>query len=257
MIGSYFNEKERVMKKSFYLFAVLIPFLISSCASWSAGRAPYFSSSEGTLTSPPQCGWWYARFQMEWPENEDPMWQTDLILAHNVLSPIIARHRRTIGLWRFHRRALRDQAGHQFTFIFYASPQVARQVFDQVKSDPFLDEMKAAGILKQDHYDDMTFVTRPHVEDTSDRRWSLPVQRSWPYYIMGVSEMWLHMIQETVELNPSEVKPQSLQDYLAFYRKVEESITKAWKREGSHAYLHHLNAIFGYEPLRGSDMEAR
>jgi hypothetical protein len=70
---------------------------------------------------------------------------------------------------------------------------------------------------------------------------------------MGVSEMWLHMIQEIVELNPSEVKPQSLQDYQAFYKKVEESITEAWKREGRHAYLHHLNAIFGYEPLMGSD----
>jgi hypothetical protein len=79
---------------------------------------------------------------MEWPENEDPMWQTDLILAHKVLSPIITQHQETIGLWRFHRRALRDQAGHQFTFIFYASPQVARQVFNQVDADPFLEEMK-------------------------------------------------------------------------------------------------------------------
>ena len=44
-----------------------------------------------------------------------------------------------------------------------------------------------------------------------------------------------------------------MEDYLAFYKKVEESVTEAWKREGRHAYLHHLNAIFGYEPLRGSD----
>jgi hypothetical protein len=56
-----------------------------------------------------------------------------------------------------------------------------------------------------------------------------------------------------VELNPPEVKPQSLQDYLAFYKEVEESVTEAWKKEGRHAYLHHLNAMFGYEPLRGSD----
>jgi hypothetical protein len=241
------------MRKSICLLAALIPFLVSSCASWRGGSTPEFSISEGTPRTPSQCGWWYACFQMEWPENEDPKWQTDLILAHKVLSPIIAQHQETIELWRFHRRALRDQAGHQFTFIFYASPQVARQVFNQVNSDPFLAEMKAGGILIQAHFDDTTFVARPHLEDTSDRRWSLPVQRSWPYYIMGVSEMWLHLIQEIVELNPSEVKPQSLQDYLAFYKKVEESITEAWKREGRHAYLHHLNAIFGYEPLRGSD----
>jgi hypothetical protein len=73
---------------------------------------------------------------------------------------------------------------------------------------------------------------------------------------MGVSEMWLHMIQEIVELNPPEVKPQSLQDYLAFYKEVEESVTEAWKKEGRHAYLHHLNAMFGYEPS-GALMEPR
>lgn len=241
------------MKKSIYLFAALIPFLVSSCASWHAGRTPEFSISEGIPKTPPQCGWWYVRFQMEWPENEDPRWHTDLILAHKVLTPVIAQYKEAIGLWRFHRRALRDQAGHQFAFIFYSSPQIARQIFDQLNSDPFLEEMKAGGILIQAHYDDTTFVARPHLEDTSDRRWSLPVQRSWPYYIMGVSQMWLHMISEIVELHPSEVRLYSLQDYLAFYKKVEESVTAAWKKEGRHAYLHHLNAIFGYEPLRGSD----
>jgi hypothetical protein len=246
-------EKSWVMKKSFYLFPALIPLLVSSCASWRAEGTPEFNIAEGIPKTSPQGGWWYARFHMEWPENEDPMRQTDLMLAHKVLSPIIAQHQETIGLWRFHRRALRDQAGHQFTLIFYASPQMARHVFDQVNSDPFLDEMKAPGTRKQDHYDDTTFVARPHIEDTSDRRWSLPVPRSWPYCIMGVNEMWLRMIQETVELNPAEVKPQSLQDYLTFYKKVEESITEAWKREGRHAYLHHLKAISGYEPLRGSD----
>ena len=137
------------MRKSIYLFAALIPFLVSSCASWRAGRTPELSISEGIPKTPPQRGWWYARFQMEWPENEDPRWHTDLILAHKVLSPVIAQHQEKIGLWRFHRRALRDQAGHQFAFIFYASPQVARQVFDQLNSDPFLEEMKAAGVLNK------------------------------------------------------------------------------------------------------------
>jgi hypothetical protein len=248
-----FVEKNRVMRKSIYVFAALLPFFISGCASWSAWRTAPFNKTDGTVKTQLRCGWWYARFQVEWPENEDPKWHTDLILAHKVLSPVIAQYRETIELWRFHRRAVRDTAGHQFAFIFYASPQTAAQVFDQLKSAPFLEEMRAGGILQQDRYDDTGFIARPHLEDTSDRRWSLPVQRSWPHYIMGVSEMWLHMIQEIVELTSSEVKPQSLQDHLAFYKKVEESITEAWEKEGHHAYLHHLNAIFGYEPLRGSD----
>lgn len=246
-------EKSWIMRKSIYLFAAIIPFLVSSCASWRAGEPSEVSISEGILKTPSQCGWWYARFQMAWPENEDPRWHTDLILAHKVLAPIIAQHRDGIGLWRFHRRAARDQAGHQFSFIFYAPPQIARQVFDRLNSDPFLDEMKAGGVLLQAHCDDTASVAKPHPEDTSDRRWSLPVQRSWPYYIMGVSEMWLRMISEIVEQHPPAMRPRSLQEDLAFYRKVEESVTAAWKKEGCHAYLHHLNAIFGYEPLRGSD----
>ena len=241
------------MKKSIYLFAALIPFLVSSCASWRAGTTPESSVSEGIPKTPSQCGWWYARFQMEWSENEDPKWYTDLILAHKVLAPVIAQYQEKIELWRFHRRALRDQAGHQFAFIFYASPQIARQVFDQLNADPLLEEMRAGGVLKQTYYDDTTSVARPRLEDTSDRRWSPAVQKSWPYYIMGVSEMWLHLISEIVEQRPYEMRPRSLQDSLAFYQKVEESVTEAWEKEGCHAYLHHLNAIFGYEPLRGSD----
>jgi len=176
-----------------------------------------------------------------------------LLLAHKVLSPVIAQHGEQIELWRFHRRAIRDHAGHQFSFIFYSSAQIAARVFDQVRSDPFLEEMRAGGILRRDHYEDTGLVRRPHLEDTSDRRWSLPVQRTWPYYIMGVSEMWLHLVGEFVESHPPETKPRSLQDYLESFKKVEESMTEAWRKEGRHAYLHHLNALFGYEPLLGSD----
>jgi hypothetical protein len=46
------------MKKSIYLFAMLIPFLISSCAYWSVGRTPEFGKSEGEVTTPHQTGWW-------------------------------------------------------------------------------------------------------------------------------------------------------------------------------------------------------
>ena len=240
------------MRKSLYLFAVLACILFSSCAFWKAG-APDLTKGEEDITTPSLNGWWCVRFQIRWPENEGPLWHTDLILAHRVLSPMIAQYKDTIGLWRFHRRALRDQAGHQFSFLFYSTSQTAKRVFNQVNSDSFLEEMKANGIVMQDLYDDTISVARPHLEDTSDRRWSLPVQRSWPYYIMGVSEMWLHMISEIVDLKPADARPQSLQECLVFYKKVEESITEAWRKEGRHAFLHHLNAIFGYEALKGSD----
>jgi hypothetical protein len=30
---------------------------------------------------------------------------------------------------------------------------------------------------------------------------------------------------------------------------VDEVVEEMWRQEGSHAFLHHLNAIFGYEPV--------
>jgi hypothetical protein len=38
----------------------------------------------------------------------------------------------------------------------------------------------------------------------------------------------------------------ALQDY---YRTVDKEVQEAWETQGRHAFLHHLNAIFGYAPV--------
>ena len=83
-----------------------------------------------TPAPPPQkiassSGWWFARFRMHWPAEEQVNWHLDLLIAHRIVAPALARYGDEIRLWRFHRRAVRDQAGHQFSFIFYASAQTA------------------------------------------------------------------------------------------------------------------------------------
>ena len=42
----------------------------------------------------------------------------------------------------------------------------------------------------------------------------------------------------------------SLEEDRGLYREVNEAITRSWQKEGRHALLHHLNAIFGYEPIK-------
>jgi hypothetical protein len=32
-------------------------------------------------------------------------------------------------------------------------------------------------------------------------------------------------------------------------RGVDERVTTLWRDHGQHVYLHHLNALFGYQPL--------
>ena len=46
-----------------------------------------------------------------------------------------------------------------------------------------------------------------------------------------------------------EETPKSIEEIEAFYNQINESIIELWQEEGRHALLHHLNAIFGYEPL--------
>lgn len=194
-------------------------------------------------------GWWYARFRTHWPENTDPPWHLDVMLAHKIVLPVLNQYKDTIDLWRFHRRAARDTGGHLFSFIFYSTPDTAQNVYAAFKSDPLLKQLKEAGIIIRFISNNTDQVVRPDIEDTSDKSWPAPIQKTWPYYIMGVSQMWLHLISEIAEQNASGQAPSSLMEYQDFYRQVNKSVQASWQEEGRHAFLHHLNAIFGYEPV--------
>ena len=66
---------------------------------------------------------------------------------------------------------------------------------------------------------------------------------------MGVSEMWLNLIREVVSQTSGDKVPANLDELLGLYEQVNTTIEQMWQEEGQHAFLHHLNAIFGYEPI--------
>ena len=92
-------------------------------------------------------------------------------------------------------------------------------------------------------FDDTSRITRPLIEDTSDRHWPLSVQRTWPALAMGASRMWLDLVGEIADEHAGE------QDLEQRYVAVQQDISDLWAREGQHAVLHHLSAIFAYQPL--------
>ncbi len=207
-----------------------------------------------TIEPPPaeiasSAGWWSARFRMYWPPEEEPFWHTDLLIAHKIVAPVFLQYKDRIYLWRFHRRATRDGAGHQFSFIFYASAQTAYQVFDTLRSNALLTEMAYTGRVIEEVYDNPDRITKPRIKDTSDPNWPSLIQKSWPYYIKGVSQMWLNLISETVADMPTPDAPLSLDEYEELYKEVNATITSLWENNGRHAFLHHLNALFGYKPV--------
>jgi len=238
----------RCWNKPFIVFGVFFPLLASGCAGVGL-HPPTKVTTASTVTAPPgEMGWWYARFRILWPEDVPPRWHMDLLLAVEVLAPVVENHRAETALWRIHRRAARDASGHQFSFIFYALAADAARIYTAIRNNPLLQELEARGDIIEVVFDDVSAVRKPNLEDTSDPNWSLMLQRSWPYYIMGVSELWLLLVTQAAESQAVG----SIQDpsaKLAFYEKVDRTVQNSWRHEAGHALLHHLNAVFEYEPL--------
>lgn len=193
-------------------------------------------------------GWWYASFRLNWPEGADPGWHLDPLLAVEVVGPVLERHRGAIALWRFHRRAAHDAAGHRFSFIFYSSPEAAAQVFGEIGANPVLRKLESAGLVANASYDSTSAISRPAIGDTSDRNWSDSLQRAWPHFIMGASQTWLELAREYAAQEPP-AQPDSAAELASKYEKVNATLTERWQEEGGHAFLHHLNALFGYQPV--------
>ncbi len=191
--------------------------------------------------------WWYASFKINWPQDEDPALDTDLLIAHSIISPVLDRYRKDILLWRFHRRAARDETGHRFSFIFYATPATARKIYAAIGSSAVLEWMRAEGLILKVRFDDINANQKSGIESTSDRNWSDPLQKAWPYFIMGASQTWLDLISLYAE--DGRRKPVSPTEMRAFYRDISREVESTWKNEGGHAFLHHLNALFGYGPV--------
>jgi hypothetical protein len=226
----------------------LLLLIIAGCSSLGHFPAQEIKPLK-TSELPSGNGWWSTRFHLDWPPDTEPVWYMDLYLAHQVILPLLEKYGDDIFLWRFHRRAARDAAGRMFSFIFYASPQTAQHIFNDLKTDPLIKNLTDADVIERAEYDNPSHIARPKIEDTADQQWPVSIQKTWPYYIMGASQMWLNLIAEVAGENLTSPPPSSLRDIEAFYKKVDQTITGLWQQEGRHAFMHHLNALFEYEPL--------
>jgi len=194
-----------------------------------------------------EMSWWAFRFKMSWDSDTQVDRAMDLLLAHAVVEPVLREHAKKIYWWRFHRRAVRDKLGHQFSFLFYADSGVASEVMEDIRQSEILQQALNEKIVEKIMFSDPAKPIRPKIEAMSDPHWSQTLQRNWPSYIMGVCALWLGLIDDQMAL----VTTQNLHvsGLLELYREADTAITSMWRKEGQHALLHHLNAIFGYEPL--------
>ena len=224
------------------------PVLLTALLSGCAGLPPAIPPMEPADTAvdavlPEGEGWWYARFLIERPSGEATRWHLGTLLAGEVVAPVLARHTDDILIWRIHRRAPRDEFGHVFSFIFYATPASAERIYADINANPVLQQLLQDGRIRRTSFDDVTSIQRPDIDDTSDASWEPVVQQTWPALIMGASRMWIDMVTLLAGS-----QPQTL-DLEQRYRGVNEEINRIWAKQGQHAMLHHLSAIYGYQPL--------
>ena len=160
-----------------------------------------------------------------------------------MIGPILDAEQGRITFRRFHRRAARDGAGRQFSFIFYVPPATARQINARIAASPELTQWQRRGVIDKVIYDDPVKPQRPGIGDTSDKTWTPGTQRAWPYYIMGVSRLWLELIREYGQSNGLPQAPKER------YVEINQILDTLWRDQGGHALLHHLSAVFGYQQV--------
>ena len=122
-------------------------------------------------------------------------------------------------------------------------------MYDDIANDSLIADALAAGMVRQVRTKPISEGFQTLIADSSDPAWSPVMQAGWPYYIYGVSRMWLHLVSHTANALIAESAPISFDETVKVYRRVDEEIDNIWQTEGHHALLHHLNAIFGYQPI--------
>lgn len=221
---------------------LLCALMLAACASAPLQRAQTTPPPEPTV----DLQWHSCRAHFDWPPDSRPVWPRDAFIAGEVYAPALQAALPHIQAWRFHRRAARDAVGHRFSLLVYTDSATGAHLAEQIEKAPPTLAAQQAGWLKKLQCSTTGGWSGPDIAATSDDNWSPALQRAWPAYIQGVSQLWLDLLLQSRPVVPAGA---GLDEHLGAYAEAHRTVDAIWRREGRHALLHHLNAIFGYRPL--------
>lgn len=224
------------------LLALCLGVFLVGCASVPRAYPP----AALPAANEPAMAWHSCRAKLSWETDQPAPWDADGLLAVALFAPLIESLGPHLEIWRFHRRAGRDGAGRRFSFIYRASELGHNSIVEWLEQHPLRMALHAAGVLEQLDCSDVAYWSGPGMGATSDAAWSPAMQEVWPQYIHGVSRMWLELMR--MQIGPLRGE-RSLDELLAASAEAQRVTTLVWQGEGQHALLHHLNAVFAYQPL--------
>jgi hypothetical protein len=198
-------------------------------------------------------GWYTACFRFKWPPESEPQWYLDLIVGHAVIAPIIYRHPQRLSPWYFHRRAKRDERGHEFAFSFLTTAEHAQKISIELQGNSLLEDLHEEGLVLEDTCANLESIPSSTKPPYSWPDWPSSVQNSWPYFVMGACQTWLKLADILLPAIKQTTSTTDLNTILQHYQQLLTQINALWQRHGAHAFLHHLNAVYGYVPVRLSN----
>lgn len=194
--------------------------------------------------------WYEFNFKVNWPDNQDPKVWIDIFIIGTIVRDVISANKSEIAAWRIHRRWGRDARGHEFTLSCYTTEDTAMSIEKLIKRSKAFKILQANNLLAGD-FKKVTGGSNIHdiADDLSTRDWPMELKKSWPYYIQGCCEMLLYLIESLNNRIQTDVDEKDISKIERLYTELNNRLTIIWQYHGSHAFFHHLNAIFGYVPL--------
>ncbi len=202
--------------------------------------------------------WYWISFKIKWDKTSPAKLFIDLIIIDSLITPAIEKFRGGLKLWRFHRRATKDEGGHELSLILYTEVDNANKIFKHITFNKFFN------FIKENYLENKVAIREgsEKIEGTGDSHWPIVINKTWPYYITGVCDMFINLIKEMKENKVDKIdKNTNREEIESYYQELKKEIAAKWFKYGSHAFLHHLGAIFGYElillEIRFIDKESR
>jgi hypothetical protein len=155
-----------------------------------------------------------------------------------------------LTLWRIHRRATDDADGHVFAFDCYAAQDVHEKIKRTITEHPAINFLRDTKLLRDSFPLEDDPADSSAIGAFSVKTWPGPLQEAWPYYIHGVSRMALELIEKLRPSPPPKlVEVSAFDGCKAYYVDLMGEFNAVWRNCGSDAFLHHINAVFGYCPV--------